>query len=217
MPNGAPPEDMIRDVRGGLMRTLVGLAAVVIAMAGTFGGGFASGARSKAAAVEKALAERDKQDQLAAARAYLSAAARADWNTFVSAASGYIWYPRVFQSRLGVSGYANQAYQLHRIRRELSGVSDLRIGPAISRRFLESAGPFVLSGTFARLAGTGQWPDWKRPPRAVTYRWGNKRYFIVVVRENGGWHALGPPLFSRAEWLKYDDYYEAMEAGHVVK
>lgn len=183
---------------------------LLVALAGGFSLGLLTGEKRVDARVRSALLDRDRVDQLAAARAYLGGMAEGNWNQIASSATGYIW-PKFILDR--VHRKLDTIYGIAHAKDALNHVSNLRVGPVLSKPLLESSLRFVLPPLPARR----QWPDWDRPPRAVFYDVGPTTYFVFVVWENGGWHAFGTPLELKEKYLKSDDLFEALRSDGVAK
>jgi len=196
--------------RGVLYTTLV-LAALAVGAAI----GLAVGRQTAADQGRVALARMQERDQLDAARAYLTGLAGGQWSTVVSVASGHIW-PTWVLGR-GPGRYCDTAYQLPTARARLKAVTSVRLGPAISADFLESAQPFELQVRLPSRAGANGWASREHPPRAVLYDQGNQTYFVFVIWENGGWRVFGTPLLAKASYLKYKDYLDALRADGVTE
>jgi hypothetical protein len=95
----------------------------------------------------------------------------------------------------------------------LKRVTNVRIGPLISKGFFKSAAPYLLSSSSFAKMDAGQWPNWYKPPKAVLYRMNGTDYFLITVWENGGWRVVGSPGSSQASWLKSSDYSTAAQSS----
>lgn len=120
-------------------------------------GGYTAGVRARGEAIRRALIQRDAEDQLRAASAYLGAFTRGDMNNFVSVASAHTWSPRaLYYGKYPISHWVRFWYDTQTVAPRLQGIRNIRLGPTLTKDFLESAAPYELHETGWRALDRGK-------------------------------------------------------------